>query len=104
MDFTLTNDQQMLQEMIKDFAENEIKPYALEVDQTSKMRYETFEKLGKLGLLGIPFSEEYGGAGGDTISYCIAVEEIGKACGGMRIKLCSQYQFRSKSDLLFRNR
>jgi alkylation response protein AidB-like acyl-CoA dehydrogenase len=82
MSFELTKEQLMLQEMIRDFAENEIKPYAIEVDQTGKMRYETFEKLGKLGLLGIPFPEKYGGAGGDTISYCIAVEEIGKACGG----------------------
>lgn len=82
MSFELTKEQMMLQEMIRDFAENEIKPYAVEVDQTGKMRYETFEKLGELGLLGIPFPEKYGGAGGDTISYCIAVEEIGKACGG----------------------
>jgi alkylation response protein AidB-like acyl-CoA dehydrogenase len=82
MSFEWTKEQKMLQEMVSDFAENEIKPYASEVDKTGKMRYETFEKLGKLGLLGIPFSEKYGGAGGDTISYCIAVEEIGKACGG----------------------
>lgn len=82
MNFELTKEQIMLQEMVKEFAEKEIKPYAREVDETSKMRYETFEKLGKLGLLGIPFPEEYGGSGGDTISYCIAVEEIGKACGG----------------------
>jgi alkylation response protein AidB-like acyl-CoA dehydrogenase len=82
MSFEWTKEQIMLQEMVSDFAENEIKPYASEVDKTGKMRYETFEKLGKLGLLGIPFSEKYGGAGGDTISYCIAVEEIGKACGG----------------------
>lgn len=82
MNFELTKEQKMLQEMVRDFAEKEIKPYARQVDETSEMRYETFEKLGKLGLLGIPFPEEYGGAGGDTISYCIAVEEIGKACGG----------------------
>jgi alkylation response protein AidB-like acyl-CoA dehydrogenase len=82
MNFELTSEHKMLQEMISDFAEKEIKPFAREVDETSNMRYETFEKLGELGLLGIPFPEQYGGAGGDTISYCIAVEEIGKACGG----------------------
>ncbi|KHD86271.1 acyl-CoA dehydrogenase [Heyndrickxia ginsengihumi] len=82
MDFELSKEQTMLQEMVRGFAEKEIKPYAREVDETGKMKYETFEKLGKLGLLGIPFPEKYGGAGGDTISYCIAVEEIGKACGG----------------------
>lgn len=82
MNFELTSEQLMLQEMVRDFADKEIRPYAREVDETSKMRIETFEKLGKLGLLGIPFPEEYGGSGGDTVSYCIAVEEIGKACGG----------------------
>lgn len=82
MNFDLSDEQKMLQDMVREFAEQEIKPYAREVDETSNMRIETFEKLGELGLLGIPFSEEYGGAGGDTISYCIAVEEIGKACGG----------------------
>ena len=82
MDFTLTREQQMLKEMVKEFADKEIRPYAREVDETSSMRYETFKKLGELGLLGIPFPEEYGGAGGDTMSYIIAVEEIGKACGG----------------------
>lgn len=82
MDFELSKEQIMLQEMVRDFAEKEIEPYAREVDETGKMRMETFQKLGNLGLLGIPFPEKYGGAGGDTISYCIAVEEIGKACGG----------------------
>ncbi|WP_077213451.1 acyl-CoA dehydrogenase family protein [Bacillus dakarensis] len=82
MNFELTKEQQMLQEMVRDFAEKEIKPYSREIDEQSKMRYEIFEKLGKLGLLGIPFPEKYGGAGGDTFSYCLAVEEIGKACGG----------------------
>ncbi|MEH7390328.1 acyl-CoA dehydrogenase [Bacillus sp. JJ1474] len=82
MNFELTNEQQMLKEMVRDFAEKEIKPYAKEVDETSQMRYEIFKKLGELGLLGIPFPEKYGGAGGDTTSYIIAVEEIGRACGG----------------------
>ncbi|WP_046720908.1 acyl-CoA dehydrogenase family protein [Heyndrickxia coagulans] len=82
MDFELSKEQIMLQEMVRDFAVKEIEPYAREVDETGKMRMETFQKLGNLGLLGIPFPEKYGGAGGDTISYCIAVEEIGKACGG----------------------
>ncbi|MEH7523102.1 acyl-CoA dehydrogenase [Bacillus sp. JJ1503] len=82
MNFELTNEQQMLKEMVRDFADKEIKPYAKEVDETSQMRYEIFKKLGELGLLGIPFPEKYGGAGGDTTSYIIAVEEIGRACGG----------------------
>ncbi|OZI11467.1 acyl-CoA dehydrogenase [Bacillaceae bacterium SAS-127] len=82
MNFELTKEQQMLKEMVKDFAEKEIKPHAQHLDETSEFRYETFQKMAELGLLGIPFPEEYGGVGGDTISYAIAVEEIGKACGG----------------------
>jgi alkylation response protein AidB-like acyl-CoA dehydrogenase len=82
MDFELSKEHVMLQEMVRNFAAKEIQPYAREVDETGEMRLETFKKLGELGFLGIPFPEKYGGAGGDTISYCIAVEEIGKACGG----------------------
>jgi alkylation response protein AidB-like acyl-CoA dehydrogenase len=72
----------MIKEMVRDFAEKEIKPYAAEWDRTAKFPIETFKKMGELGLLGIPFPEEYGGSGGDTISYAVAVEEIGRACGG----------------------
>jgi alkylation response protein AidB-like acyl-CoA dehydrogenase len=82
MDFSLTKEQQMIKEMVREFAEKEIKPIAIELDAKSLFAEDVFKKMGKLGLLGIPFPEEYGGSGGDTISYAIAVEEIGKACGG----------------------
>ncbi|MDP1421390.1 acyl-CoA dehydrogenase [Peribacillus simplex] len=82
MDFSLTKEQQMIKEMVRDFAEKEIKPIAIELDAKSMFAEDVFKKMGKLGLLGIPFPEEYGGSGGDTISYAIAVEEVGKACGG----------------------
>ena len=82
MNFELTKEQAMIRDMVRDFAENEIKPYAREVDETSTMRIESFNKMAELGLLGIPFPEEYGGSGGDTVSYALAVEEIGRACGG----------------------
>ncbi|WP_096440232.1 acyl-CoA dehydrogenase family protein [Alteribacter populi] len=82
MNFSLTKEQQMIKEMVRDFAKNEVEPLADEVDRTSRFPAETFKKIGELGLLGIPFPEEYGGSGGDTISYALAVEEIGKACGG----------------------
>ncbi|MFJ7509421.1 acyl-CoA dehydrogenase [Peribacillus simplex] len=82
MDFSLTKEQQMIKEMVKEFAEKEIKPIAIELDAKSMFAEDVFKKMGKLGLLGIPFPEEYGGSGGDTISYAIAVEEVGKACGG----------------------
>ncbi|WP_409293126.1 acyl-CoA dehydrogenase [Peribacillus sp. SCS-37] len=82
MEFSLSKEQQMIKEMVRDFAEREIKPIAFELDRDSRFPEEVFKKIGELGLLGIPFPEEYGGSGGDTISYAIAVEEIGKACGG----------------------
>lgn len=82
MDFELTREQLMIRDMVREFSESEVKPYAREMDETHTFRLETFQKMGKLGLMGIPFPEKYGGSGGDTISYVIAVEEIGKACGG----------------------
>lgn len=82
MNFELTKEQLMIKEMVRDFAKNEIAPFAEEIDKTERFPIETFKKMGELGLMGIPFPEEYGGSGGDTISYILAVEEIGKACGG----------------------
>ncbi|PTX64363.1 alkylation response protein AidB-like acyl-CoA dehydrogenase [Melghirimyces profundicolus] len=81
MNFELTKEQQMVRNMVRDFAENEVKPKADHVDRTGEFPVETFRKMGELGLLGIPFSEKYGGSGGDTVSYALAVEEIGRACG-----------------------
>lgn len=82
MDFSLTKEQMLIKEMVRDFAQKEIQPYAIEWDRKAEFPYEVFLKMGELGLLGIPFPEKYGGSGGDTISYAIAVEEIGKVCGG----------------------
>ncbi|WP_066174800.1 acyl-CoA dehydrogenase family protein [Bacillus marinisedimentorum] len=82
MNFELTKEQQMIKEMVSAFAEKEVRPKADHVDRTSEFPIDTFKKMGELGLLGIPFPEKYGGSGGDTVSYAIAVEEIGKACGG----------------------
>ncbi|MCY8515759.1 acyl-CoA dehydrogenase family protein [Bacillus atrophaeus] len=81
MNFDLTKEQQMIREMVRDFAKKEISPQAEYVDRTGEFPVQTFNKMGELGLLGIPFPEEYGGSGGDTISYALAVEEIGKVCG-----------------------
>ncbi|MGW8458365.1 acyl-CoA dehydrogenase family protein [Bacillus atrophaeus] len=81
MNFDLTKEQHMIREMVRDFAKKEIVPQAEYVDRTGEFPVQTFNKMGELGLLGIPFPEEYGGSGGDTISYALAVEEIGKVCG-----------------------
>jgi biotin carboxyl carrier protein len=82
MVFELTREQHIIQEMVKDFVEKEIKPIAIEIDAKSLFAEDVFKKMGKLGFMGIPFPEQYGGSGGDTIFYAIAVEEIGKAYGG----------------------
>lgn len=82
MNFELTKEQQMIKEMVREFAEKEIAPNAAKWDEEAYFPVDVFKKMGELGLLGIPFPEQYGGSGGDTISYAIAVEEIGRACGG----------------------
>lgn len=82
MNFELTKEQQMIRDMVRDFAKAEIEPHARELDETHTFRKESFDKMADLGLFGIPFPEQYGGSGGDTISYALAVEEIGRACGG----------------------
>ncbi|WP_059102835.1 acyl-CoA dehydrogenase [Shouchella shacheensis] len=82
MNFELTKDQQMIRDMVRQFARNEIAPRAIELDREATFANDLFKKMGELGLLGIPFPEEYGGSGGDTVSYALAVEEIGYACGG----------------------
>ena len=79
MDFTLNEEQQAIRDTCRDFAEQEIKPIAEEIDRTGEFPYEVVRKMGELGLLGLPFPEEYGGAGADFLSYCIAIEEISRA-------------------------
>ena len=81
MDFHLSKEQLMLRKMYRDFAENEVKPLAEEIDETERFPAETVEKMGKLGMMGIYFPKEYGGAGGDVLSYAMCVEELAKVCG-----------------------
>ncbi|WP_100010854.1 acyl-CoA dehydrogenase [Lentibacillus sediminis] len=81
MDFELSKEQLMVKKMVKEFADEVIQPRAIEIDKEAKFPVDIFEQMGELGLLGIPFPEEYGGAGADTLSYALAVEEIGRVCG-----------------------
>jgi len=81
MDFKLSREQEMLRKLFKDFAENEVKPIAAEIDEEERFPEETVRKMAKLGMMGIYFPEEYGGAGADVLSYVIAVEELSKVCG-----------------------
>ena len=81
MDFHLTKEQEMIRKMFREFAENEVKPLAEEIDETERFPMETIEKAAKLGMMGIYFPKKYGGAGGDVLSYAMCVEELGKVCG-----------------------
>lgn len=81
MNYELSEEQKMIQSMVREFANDVIRPRAMEIDVEAKFPEDIFEEMGKLGMLGIPFPEEYGGSGGDTISYALAVEEVGRACG-----------------------
>ncbi len=81
MNFDLTEEQQMIRKMARDFANEVIQPRAIEIDTTARFPEDIFKEMGKLGFMGIPFPESEGGSGGDTISYALAVEEIGRACG-----------------------
>ncbi|AKG04855.1 MULTISPECIES: acyl-CoA dehydrogenase [Salimicrobium] len=81
MNFELTKEQEMTRKMVRDFAEEKIAPRAIDIDKNSEFPEDLFKEMGELGLLGIPFPEEYGGSGGDTVTYALAVEEIGRVCG-----------------------
>src|SRR5690625_2339292 len=81
MNYELTEEQRMIKSMVREFANDVIRPRALEIDVEAKFPEDIFKEMGKLGMLGIPFPEEYGGSGGDTVSYALAVEEVGRACG-----------------------
>ncbi|MGA9351469.1 MAG: acyl-CoA dehydrogenase [Anaerolineae bacterium] len=89
MDFELNDEQKMIRKMVRDFAQNEIAPIAQETDKTGQFPWETIRKMGELGLMGLPFSEEYGGGGADTVCYAIAIEEISRVCGSTGITLAA---------------
>ncbi|USK32648.1 acyl-CoA dehydrogenase family protein [Bacillus sp. F19] len=85
MNFELSQEQRMIQKTIKEFAEEVVEPGAYERDKTKQFPAEIFQQLGEMGMLGLPFSEEYGGSGADTISFAIVTEELSKACGSTGI-------------------
>ena len=87
MNFNLTKTQELFRQMIREFAEKEVKPLAAEIDEQERFPAETVKKMAELGLFGIPVPAQYGGAGGDNIMYSIAIEELSKACAttGARI-------------------
>ncbi|MCM3401439.1 acyl-CoA dehydrogenase [Cytobacillus oceanisediminis] len=85
MNFDLTAEQNMIYKTIREFAQEEVAPGALERDRTKEFPIEVFKKMADLGLMGLPFPEEYGGAGADTVSFAIVTEELSRACASTGI-------------------
>jgi len=83
--FKLDDEHLELQASFREFAQNEVKPLAKEIDETARFPLETVKKLAEMGMLGLPYPEEYGGAGIDQLTYVLAVEELGKVCGSTAI-------------------
>ncbi len=95
MDFQLTEEQQMLKKMVRDFSEKEVEPTAAERDEEERFDREIFDQMAALGLTGIPWPEEYGGIGSDYISYCIAVEELSRVCASTGVTLSAHVSLAS---------
>lgn len=87
MEFELSQEQQMYQRAVRDFCEGEVKPYAAEVDRTGELHWNAIRKMPPLGLTGLQVPEQYGGAGLDTISAAIAIEELARACGSTALSV-----------------
>ncbi|MBT8361525.1 MAG: acyl-CoA dehydrogenase [Deltaproteobacteria bacterium] len=102
MNFQLTEEQNLIREMVKEFADKEIAPSASDRDEEERFdRDLMFDKLGELGLTGIVFPEEYGGAGADYISYAIAVEELSRVCASTGVTLCAHLSLCANPIYLF---
>jgi butyryl-CoA dehydrogenase len=87
MNFDLSNEQEAIRETCRDFAREVVAPAAEDLDRNHKFGYDIVRQMGELGLFGLPFSEEYGGAGADHLSLCLAIEEISRADAGVGITL-----------------
>jgi len=89
MDFELSDEQRLLRDTVRDFARAEVAPVAEELDRTKTFPLEIVGKMGDLGLMGIPFSEEFGGGGADTLAYALAVEELARVDSSVAITLAA---------------
>ncbi len=103
MNFDLTDEQLLIRRTVRQFAEEYVRPKAMEVDVEAKFPIETFEQMGELGLLGIPFPSKYGGSDGDTVSYALAVEEIGRACASTGLSYAAAVSLGATPIYMFGN-
>jgi alkylation response protein AidB-like acyl-CoA dehydrogenase len=101
MDFALPDHVRLLRSTVREFAEQEIAPVAEELDRTHSFPYEIVRRLGELDLMGIPFPEEYGGAGGSSLAYAVAVEELARIDSSVAITVCAHTSLGTQPIYLF---
>jgi butyryl-CoA dehydrogenase len=101
MDFDLSDEQRAIQSLCRDFAREEVAPLAEALDREERFPYEIVAKMAELGLLGLPFPEEYGGAGADTVSYALAVMEIARADASVAITMAAHVSLGATPFYLF---
>ena len=101
MDFGLGEKQRRVRERAADFADREVAPHAAELDREDRVPFETLEKLSEMGFMGLCVPEEYGGAGGDFLSYCLLIEEISRADAGVGVTLAVHTSAGTLPILLF---
>ena len=101
MDFELGDEHRLIQRTVRDFATQEVAPVAEELDREKRFPYEIVRKLADLGLMGIPFPEKYGGGGGDSLAYALAVEELTRVDSSVAITLCAHTSLGTQPIYLF---
>jgi short/branched chain acyl-CoA dehydrogenase len=101
VDYELTDEQQLLRSTVREFAETRVAPVAEELDRESRFPYELVGEMADLGLMGIPIPEEYGGAGADTVSYAIAVEELTRIDSSVAITMAAHTSLGTMPIYLF---
>src|SRR5579863_2578816 len=101
MDFELTDEQKAIQSLAREFARDEVRPRAEEMDREERFPYELIAKMAELGFMGLPFPEEYGGAGADTVSYALAVMEIARADASTAITMAAHVSLGATPFYLF---
>jgi short/branched chain acyl-CoA dehydrogenase len=101
VDFDLSPEHELIRRTVREFAEGEVAPVAEDLDRTKSFPYEIVAKLGALGLMGIPFPQEYGGGGGDTLAYVLAVEELTRVDSSVAITLCAHTSLGTQPIYLF---
>jgi alkylation response protein AidB-like acyl-CoA dehydrogenase len=103
MNYELTDEQELLRRTVRDFAESRVAPAAEELDREERFPYELVAEMAELGLMGIPIPEEYGGAGADTVSYAIAVEELTRIDSSVAITVAAHTSLGTMPIYLFGN-